>query len=103
MRTEITINGSSNPSVNYISWAPVPSQIRLADPDGATTPVAVRLKNQNPSQGGQIVFFAAVPGTGQDELPLSLPVDSSPVNFFIAGKFRQPSTADRDAVIETTN
>jgi tyrosinase len=100
MRTEITINGSSNPNTNYITWSPIPCQIRLTDTDGATTPVTVRLRNQNPSVGGQVVFFSAVPGVGQDNLDLSLPVSGASINFFIAGKFGSPSTADKDAVIE---
>jgi tyrosinase len=100
MRTEITIDGSSDPNTNYITWSPIPCQIRLTDTDGATTPVAVRLRNQNPSVGGQVIFFSAVPGVGQDNLDLSLPVSGSSINFFIAGKFGSSSTADKDAVIE---
>lgn len=101
MRTEITINGSANLASNYIAWAPVPCQILLADAGETTNPVGVRLSNQNPSQGGQIVFYSAVPGPALDELQLTLPVDGSPVSFFIAGKFGNPSTTDKDAIIET--
>ncbi len=100
MRTEITINGSSNPNSNYITWSPVPCEIRLTDTDGATTPVTVRLRNQNPRLGGQVVFFSVVPGTGQDNLDLSLPVSGASASFFIAGKFGSSSTADKDTVIE---
>lgn len=100
MRTEITINGSSDANTHYITWSPIPCQIRLADTDGATTPVTVRLRNQNSGVGGQVIFFSAVPGIGQDNLDLSLPVSGSSINFFIAGKFGSPSTADKDAVIE---
>ena len=104
--TQITIN---NPSLDsrYISWSPVPAQIRLVDTGGANI-FAVRLRNQNPSQGGQIVFFAPFPGPGrgdpgQDELILALPHDGTPVPFSIAGKFGRPSVADRDAVIEVVD
>ncbi len=101
MRTEITINGSSELASNYIAWAPVPCQVRLVDATEADGPVAVRLSNQNPSQGGQIVFYPAVPGPAQDDIQLTLPVDGSPVPLFIAGKFGKPSTTDKDAIIET--
>jgi tyrosinase len=100
MRTEITINGSSTANNNYITWSPVPCQIRLTDTDGAAAPVLVRLRNNSTNRGGQIIFFSALSGTGQDTLDLTLPIDRTSVNFFIAGKFGNPSTADKDAVIE---
>jgi tyrosinase len=103
MRTEITLNGSADPSANYICWSPVRSRIRLADSGGVANPVDVRLKNRDTSQGGQVVFFAALPGAEEDELQLSLPADGSPVDFFVAGKFDHPSIADKDASIEVVD
>jgi len=103
MRTEITINASNNPAANYIGWAPVRSQIRLADLSGVTGPVTVRLRNQNSGTGGQITFFSTILRTWGDELPLTLPANGSPVDFFIAGRFGRPSMADRDAAIQVIN
>lgn len=103
MRTEITINGSANASEHYIAWSASPAQVRLAEADGATNPVLVTLKNQNTGPGGQVVFFAALAGTGQAQLQLSLPVNGSPVDFFVGGEFLHPSTADRDAAIEVVD
>jgi tyrosinase len=100
MRTEVTINGSPDPAAHYIGWAPTPAQVRLTQPDGATNPVAVRLSNQNMNVGGQAVFWPAIPGTPQPALQLNLPVNGSPVDFFVGGLFGRPSTADRDAAIE---
>lgn len=100
MKTEIEIDGSHNPEANYISWTPVACQITLSETDGATNPVRIKLRNQNANQGGQVVFFAALPGNGEDELQLNLPLDGTPVQFFIAGKFGSPSLADKDTVIE---
>lgn len=100
MRTAITLNGNPSPSANYVSWAPSPAQIRLADPTGATGPVAVTLRNQRTDVGGQLVFFSALSGTGQDTLQLTLPVDGSPVPFFAAGRFGRASVADKDAAIQ---
>lgn len=94
MLTEITIEGS-----NYIAWAPVRASVRLVEADGAAAPVAVVIQNKNPSQGGQVVFYSAIPGPKQNRLQLSLPVDGTPVAFFVAGRFRRPSIADKDAVI----
>lgn len=103
MKTEISINGSLDPKANYVSWSPAPSQIRLTDIPGPAVPVDVRLSNQNSGQGGQLVFFGALSGTGQDQLQLTLPGDGSPVNFFIAGNFGNPSTTDQDAAVLVTN
>jgi tyrosinase len=104
--TQIIINSNPNLDANYITWSPVPAQIRLAN-TGANV-FAVKLRNQNPSQGGQVVFFAPFPGPGrgdhgQDELMLALPHDGSLVPFFIAGKFGKPSLEDKDAVIEVVD
>jgi tyrosinase len=106
--TQIIINSNPNLDSNYITWSPVPAQILIADTGGITNLLAVKLRNQNPSQGGQVVFFAPFPGPGrgdhgQDELILALPHDGSPVPFFIAGKFGKASVADQDAVIEVVD
>lgn len=100
MRTEITIDGTDNNGANYLTWAPVHASIRLVDADAGDSTVEVVLQNQDTSQGGQLVFFDAVPGTEQDTLQLTLSADGTPVDFFVAGKFLHPSTADKDAVIE---
>jgi tyrosinase len=65
--------------------------------------VAVKVRNQNPEQGGQVVFFATIPGTGQAELPLMLPTDGAPVDCHIAGQFQRPSIEDGDAAIEVVD
>jgi tyrosinase len=103
MKTEIQINGSSSPKFNYIAWAPVPARIALVEPDGATDPVGVRLRNQDTTQGGQVVFYDAPFTAEQDELLLTLPADGTPVDFLVGGKFRHPSTNDRDAAIEVVD
>jgi tyrosinase len=100
MRTEITIDGADRAGANYIGWAPVHSTIKLVEADGGADVVEVVLQNQNPGQGGQVVFFDAIPGEGQDRLQLRLPADGTPVDFFVAGKFGHPSKEDKDAVIE---
>ena len=100
MRAEITIDGADHTGANYIGWVPVHSTIRLAEADGGADVVDVLVQNQKSGQGGQVVFFNAIPGAGQDRLRLSLPANGTPVSFFIAGQFGRPSTADKDAVID---
>src|SRR5512138_189906 len=108
LATPITINGSTNLASNYIGWSPVPAEIWRVDIGGSTQILTVKLRNQNPSQGGQVLFFAPFPGPGkfdhgQDEITLALPPGGAPVRFFIAGKFGKPSFADKDAVIEVVD
>lgn len=102
MRTDVVLNGSSSPAANYIGWAPRPATIRLSDATGATGPVAVTLRNQRPT-GGQVVFFTDPAKPPADTLKLSLPQNGTKVNFFVAGKFKSPSTNDKDAAIEVVN
>ena len=70
VRAEITFNGDGTAASRYVGWAPVPAQVRLSDPTDATGPVTVSLQNQSTTQGGQVVFFSAIPGTAQDDLEL---------------------------------
>ncbi len=103
MRAEITFNGNGTAAARYLGWAPAPAEARLSDPTGAAGPVTVRLQNQSTTQGGQVVFFSAVPDTARDDLQLTLPVAGTPVQFFLAGRFQRPSSADGDANVQIVN
>lgn len=100
MRTEITIDGADAAGANYIAWAPVQSSIRLIEADAGADSVDVLLRNQNPAQGGQVVFRDVITGAKQDTLQLHLRADGTPVEFFVAGRFGHPSVKDKDATIE---
>jgi tyrosinase len=101
MRAELILNGNPSAAARYVGWAPVPAQVRITDPTGATGPLAtVRLRNRNPTQGGQVEFFAAVPGPAREELQLTLPVAGDPVGLHVAGQFGRPSAEDGDAAVE---
>lgn len=102
MRTEVVLNGSTAAAANYIGWSPRPATVRLSDSTGATGPVTVTLRNQDPSVGGQVVFSTATQAAA-DTLSLTLPLDGTPASFFVAGKFRAPSENDRDTVIEVVD
>jgi tyrosinase len=98
MRTEIKIANEDGAGRNYLTWAPVRATIRLLEPDGPD-PVAVELANEDPGQGGQLEFGAARDQPLDATLSLTLPADGSEVEFFVAGEFTKPSSADGDAVI----
>jgi tyrosinase len=103
VRAEITFNGDATAASRYVGWAPVPAQVRLSDPTDAVGPVTVSLRNQSTPQGGQVVFFSAIPGTAGDDLRLTLPLAGTPVQFFLAGRFQRPSIADGDANVQIVN
>lgn len=100
MNTVLTIEGATSNGDNYIAWAPVRASIRLVDAGNVPGPVRVVLRNRNSTQGGKVVFLSARTGPKRNQLQLNLPVDGNPVDFFVAGRFGRPSTADKDAVIE---
>ncbi|MDQ5825904.1 MAG: tyrosinase family protein [Chloroflexota bacterium] len=100
MNTVLTIEGATSTGANYLTWSPLRASIRLVDAGGVAGPVAVTMRNRGAAQAGRVVFFEAVPGTEEDELPLLLPTNGTAVEFFVAGKFGRPSLADKDAIIE---
>jgi tyrosinase len=100
MRTILTIEGADNTGANYLTWAPVQASIRLVEVGAAAGPVAVVLRNANTAQGGQVEFSNTLTGARRNRLQLNLPVNGNPVNFFVAGKFNRPSTANKDAAIQ---
>jgi tyrosinase len=103
VRAEITLNGSTDVAARYVGWSPVPAQIRLSDLKEARGPVAVKLRNQDTTRGGQLVFFPSLPGTGQDEAELTLPAEGTPVDFHLAGLWPKASTNDGDAIVEVVD
>ena len=100
MKTEIALNGSTAAAARYVGWAPVPATVRLSDRRGARGPVNVTVRNRDTARGGQVVFFAALPGPSQGELSLSLPATGRAVAFHIAGQFQRASTEDGDAAVD---
>lgn len=99
MRARITLNGSEDAGAGYLGWAPAPARVRLEDAGGGADPVRVRLRNVDPSQGGQVAFLADLSDEPAEELTLELPASGEPVDFFVAGRFLAPSLEDGDAGI----
>ena len=99
MTTELTINGGPITTTGYLTWAPVPAQLRLTG-GSAPGPVTVTLRNRTPTSSGQVIFSNDRTSSGTSSLTVSLAHDGTPSDVFIAGKFQRPSTKDRDATIE---
>ncbi|MEM9557199.1 MAG: tyrosinase family protein [Acidobacteriota bacterium] len=103
MRTEVAIHGGTTTSTNYLTWTPSPAEIWLSNTEGATDPVRVRLRNQRPDVGGQVVISEATDFVASEELLLDLPPDGTHVPFLIAGKHPHASLADGDAAVEVVD
>src|SRR5262245_41705402 len=100
MRTEINIANEDAAGRNYLTWVPVRGTVKLLEPEAAD-PVDVLLSNDNPAQGGQLEFATRRDEQLRPTLNLRLPVDGAEVEFFVAGEFTKPSSADGDAVIRS--
>jgi tyrosinase len=98
MQLEVSINGRSGDDGRYISWAPAPCRVRVTAPEGANAPVAITVRNQALAGGGEVVFYANG-AAAAPSLQLVLPVDGTPIDFEIGGKFRAASTRDRDTAL----
>lgn len=94
---ELALNTTTQPSGLYVGWAPTPASLRVLDPDGAATPIGVSL--DSPGSAGRVVFAAERNAQAADQLSLELPIDGTPVDFWVLGRFQSPSRADGDARI----
>lgn len=97
---EIEVGSVSNLD-DYITWAPTTGRMKWANPSG-TTPLGVTVRNQSPSN--RLRFANTAPATNTTATgtttTLSLPVDGSWVNFYVAGNYGNASQDDKDAVFE---
>ena len=97
MTLQIEINGSADESARYISFTPSPCRIRQTQ---GSSDIQVTLRSR-PEQagGGQAVFYSS-PGTkSRATLPLTLPGSGQWVDFWMGGKWGNPSVDDRDCLL----
>ena len=101
-KIEIQINSVSSMD-DYITWSPTPCSIRLTNHESFSSPVNVTINNMSGSVGkinfaGSDLQNNSTASTAT--LNLSLPNSGTWVNFFISGKFNNPSQRDKDAILE---
>src|SRR4029077_2756620 len=97
VNVDLQINNSSQTNARYLSWAPSPCRVRITDPSGTAGPsVRLTISRESVAPRGGVVFRTGAAGTFSNSLTLSVPTNGTSVNFFIAGKFGQPSVNDRD-------
>ncbi len=105
MPVHLRINNSDDASADYIGWSPCP--LEVWSDDGISREVI--LSNDDPNQGGQVVFMLTPQGPPEDSIRIDLSGDGRPANLYIAGKFDQEnevvraSTNDKDTVIAVTD
>ena len=101
-QVEIEINTESTLD-DYVTWAPTLCKIRLSNYSKFNSPQTFTLRNM-PGAVGKVNFAAgSTPpqgSAGDSTLTLTLPNSGSWVNFYISGRFGNPSSRDKDAVIE---
>jgi tyrosinase len=101
VQIEIHISNEGLDGKSYFAWVPMRATIKVIEPD-TNDPVEVELANEDPSQGGQLVFGSARDQALSSTLSLTLPADGSEVEFFVAGEFPKPSSEDGDAVLQAS-
>ncbi len=100
---EMQVNNSISTLDDYVTWSPTSCRIRLVNYTSFSSPVAVTLRNMTGATG--LVNFAsnslAYNSTATNTtLNLSLPNTGTWVNFYVAGRYGNPSIRDKDAIIE---
>lgn len=97
MNVEIRIPGADALGRVFLGWTPVAATARLVNPVG-TAPVSITLRNAG--TGGRLRFATTRTHLGTSTLALNLPIEGSPVRFFVAGEFGRPSASLGDAVMQ---
>lgn len=83
----------------YIGWSPHRGTVRLVAPSSATEPVIVIVIGHSIGGGGAVHFRQTENGIDLGFLMLTLPLDGTPVEFFVRGQFGRPSLNDEDVEV----
>jgi tyrosinase len=100
VQAELQLNNSADAGARFVTWAPSPATIRLVNAQGATAPVQLTLRNKPPASGGRVMFRSTATAASTATLLVTLPLDGSAVEFFVAGQFNHPSVSLGDTTIE---
>lgn len=96
---EVQVNGTTDRSGRYLTWAPSPCQLRVIDAGGASAPIALNLRTK-PGGGGRLVFRDQPSAPPAAQLSVNLDPAGQPTMLFVSGEFGAPSIDDGDAVLE---
>ena len=98
MKVDIAVDAKDGTGRVFLAWSPVRGELRVVDGPGAGSSIDVTLRSAGTV--GQVVFDSSRSDKGSRTLALKVPSDGTPVDFWVAGEFGQPSVAFGDAVIE---
>lgn len=97
MSVELEVSGIGSTGRVFLTWAPVRAELRLAGEHlGSSLDVTLR----NAGRVGRLLFNTRRDQNGTPTLDLTVPADGSPVAFWLAGEFMQPSNDYGDAAVE---
>ncbi len=99
MSLTIAINDSTDELANYVTWAPSPLRLALAE----NAARQVRVRSRTTASGGRIQFRTLDAGPFSDEVELTLPANAAPVTLTVAGEFEHPSSADKDVEVSVVD
>lgn len=102
MKVELSFPALDAGGRAYLSWRPVPVQVRVVDAPNGAGPIPVRLGNRSNVGGGAVLLAQTLTHNGSDSIDLELPTDGQAVEIWIGGKFGSPSTAFGDVSIEAS-
>lgn len=100
MNVEIRFQNTDPSDNTYLTWRPQQAEVRLRDvPSTVSQDVRIELRSNSTANGGAVVFSNTEFEAGQDTIEIDLPLDSSPVGVWVAGKFQSASKGFGDVSI----
>jgi tyrosinase len=99
MNVQIDIAGTDPQGRVFLTWSPVQATAKIVGGADAAGDIVLRSAG---SLGG-LLFDTVRSDQGTSSLALTLPADSTPVPFWIAGEFQKPSSAFGDAIVEASD
>ncbi len=101
MYVEIQFFSNGPDSKTFLTWRPSRAEVRLQNiPSPSPQSVKVQLRSHSMVDGGAVVFSTMLHETGQDTIDIALPLDGSPVEVWVGGKFGSASKSFGDVSIK---
>lgn len=82
----------------FLTWVPIRVRVRQVGPPDPTQDVTLTFRNGG--SVGQLWFSPVLAESGDPEVSVTVPADGSPVEFWMAGEFQQPSVSYGDAALD---
>jgi len=103
MVLNLVINYTAPAPSDYVGWTPVPCCIYFTDVSPTAKPIAIKLSNNGPSGGGQVIFSLDPAVPGRELLNFTIPGNGQKAYFWLAGNVSYPSKNDKDVSIRIIN